>query len=209
MTPPIIITPRNIFIAGFIIYMLSIKYRQLSQEGHTFNPPGAARTSRTLRKASSSGNGNNNKRSKEIGDDGALSCALSEPFEEFFMNAQHMLIHFRRWLPIHPSYLPNASSFSSQERIRLSKTVQKPRGIVLIVHGMGEHCARYDSFAKAMNQEGLIVYVHVFNKTQMCHYRPSNCKNNGYITQYNRDNGSKPTQTSSNNNHNIQCIDQC
>ena len=32
------------------------------------------------------------------------------------------------------------------------------KGMVYIVHGMGEHALRYDFFAEAMNKEGFVVY---------------------------------------------------
>ena len=65
---------------------------------------------------------------------------LKSPMGEYFLNRDGLYIHFRRWIPqgnVHP--LP-------------------PKGIVVIVHGLGEHCARYDNLAKALNAIGFIVY---------------------------------------------------
>jgi acylglycerol lipase len=65
---------------------------------------------------------------------------LKAPFGEFFLNKDGLYIHFRRWLPqgnIHP--LP-------------------PKGIVVIIHGLGEHCARYDHVARGLNAAGFVVY---------------------------------------------------
>jgi alpha-beta hydrolase superfamily lysophospholipase len=59
---------------------------------------------------------------------------------EYFLNKDGLYIHFRRWIPqgnIHP--LP-------------------PKGIVVLVHGLGEHCARYDHVARALNALGFVVY---------------------------------------------------
>jgi hypothetical protein len=66
---------------------------------------------------------------------------LKVPMAEYFLSQDGLYIHFRRWVPlanIHP--LP-------------------PRGICVIVHGMGEYCARYESVARALNAAGFIVYA--------------------------------------------------
>jgi len=34
------------------------------------------------------------------------------------------------------------------------------KGLVFIIHGFAEHCQRYDSFAKDLNSEGLMVFSH-------------------------------------------------
>jgi hypothetical protein len=65
---------------------------------------------------------------------------LKAPMGEYFLNNDGLYIHFRRWIPmanIHP--LP-------------------PKGIVVIVHGLGEHCARYDHVSRALNAAGFVVY---------------------------------------------------
>lgn len=65
---------------------------------------------------------------------------LKAPMGEYFLNKDGLYIHFRRWIPhanIHP--LP-------------------PKGIVVIIHGLGEHCARYDHLARALNTAGFVVY---------------------------------------------------
>lgn len=36
--------------------------------------------------------------------------------------------------------------------------VSKPRAVIQIFHGMGEHAARYDRFAQVMNSQGIIVF---------------------------------------------------
>ena len=41
----------------------------------------------------------------------------------------------------------------------LYDTVEKPKGIVQIVHGMKEHGARYDGFCKKLNKLGFIAFV--------------------------------------------------
>jgi hypothetical protein len=66
--------------------------------------------------------------------------ALKAPLAEYFLNKDGLYIHFRRWLPqanIHP--LP-------------------PKGIVVIIHGLGEYCSRYDHVARALNAVGFVVY---------------------------------------------------
>ena len=35
-----------------------------------------------------------------------------------------------------------------------------PRAVVQIVHGMAEHCARYERFALALTNAGFVVYTH-------------------------------------------------
>lgn len=37
--------------------------------------------------------------------------------------------------------------------------VEKPKGIVQIMHGMAEHAGRYEKFAKKLNKEGYIVFA--------------------------------------------------
>lgn len=37
--------------------------------------------------------------------------------------------------------------------------VEKPKGVVQIIHGMQEHAKRYDDFAKYLNEQGLIVFA--------------------------------------------------
>ena len=37
--------------------------------------------------------------------------------------------------------------------------VDKPKGVVQIIHGMQEHSKRYNSFAKYLNEQGLIVFA--------------------------------------------------
>lgn len=39
----------------------------------------------------------------------------------------------------------------------LSWTIEKPKAIVAIAHGMAEHAARYDEFAQALNHAGFLV----------------------------------------------------
>ncbi|KAH9260683.1 hypothetical protein BASA81_001150 [Batrachochytrium salamandrivorans] len=59
--------------------------------------------------------------------------------QEFFLNKQGLYIHFRRWIPlanVHPA----------------------PIGVVVLVHGLGEHIARYAHVALALNQAGFVVY---------------------------------------------------
>lgn len=42
--------------------------------------------------------------------------------------------------------------------------IEKPKGIVQIFHGMGEHAKRYDHFAKYLNKYGFSVYLHDHRK---------------------------------------------
>ena len=35
--------------------------------------------------------------------------------------------------------------------------IESPKAVVLLVHGLGEHCQRYDAIASALNQAGYIV----------------------------------------------------
>ena len=37
---------------------------------------------------------------------------------------------------------------------------EQPRGVIQLLHGMAEHAARYDDFARAMNARGFIIYAH-------------------------------------------------
>ncbi len=41
--------------------------------------------------------------------------------------------------------------------VRTWEDVERPRGVVQIVHGMTEHTARYDAFARFLNERGFIV----------------------------------------------------
>lgn len=59
--------------------------------------------------------------------------------QEFFLNKQGMYIHFRRWVP-------------------LANVHPVPVGVVVLVHGLGEHVARYAHVAHALNQAGYVVY---------------------------------------------------
>ena len=66
---------------------------------------------------------------------------LKAPMGEFFLNKDGLYIHFRKWIPqgnVEP--LP-------------------PKGIIVLVHGLAEHCARYDHVAKALNNIGFVVYA--------------------------------------------------
>lgn len=50
-------------------------------------------------------------------------------------------------------------SFDGKEiYTRLWDDVAEPKGVVQICHGLGEHCARYDDFAKFLNANGYIVF---------------------------------------------------
>ena len=48
--------------------------------------------------------------------------------------------------------------------------IENPKNIVLIVTGMAEHSARYDDFAKFLNENGYSVYC-------LDHYSQGNVKN--------------------------------
>ena len=51
-------------------------------------------------------------------------------------------------------------SFDGKEiYTRLWDDVAEPKGVVQICHGLGEHCARYDDFAKFLNANGYIVFA--------------------------------------------------
>jgi len=43
--------------------------------------------------------------------------------------------------------------------IRIWNDVPNPRGVIQIFHGMAEHSARYDGFARFLNRKGYIVYA--------------------------------------------------
>ena len=43
---------------------------------------------------------------------------------------------------------------------RYKWSVETPKAIILILHGMSEHAARYEHFAKYLNEEGITVYAH-------------------------------------------------
>jgi len=58
---------------------------------------------------------------------------------EYVVNKDGLYIHIRRWIPFvgaHPT----------------------PKALVVLVHGVGEYCARFDHVARAFNQIGLVVY---------------------------------------------------
>lgn len=65
---------------------------------------------------------------------------LKAPMGEYFLDKQGLYIHFRRWLP-QANFQP-----------------LPPKGIIVIVHGLGEHCARYHHVANALNAAGFVVY---------------------------------------------------
>ena len=51
-------------------------------------------------------------------------------------------------------------SFDGKEiYTRLWDDVAEPRGVVQICHGLGEHCARYDDFARFLNANGYIAFA--------------------------------------------------
>lgn len=39
------------------------------------------------------------------------------------------------------------------------KDVQNPKAVILIIHGMSEHAARYEAFARFLNENGFVVYA--------------------------------------------------
>lgn len=43
--------------------------------------------------------------------------------------------------------------------LRIWNQVEKPKGIVQIIHGMAEHSARYETFALFLNKKGYIIYA--------------------------------------------------
>mmetsp|Transcript_31170 Transcript_31170/g.38500 ORF Transcript_31170/g.38500 Transcript_31170/m.38500 type:complete len:336 (+) Transcript_31170:115-1122(+) len=55
----------------------------------------------------------------------------------YFLNPDGLFIYWRKWEPI----------------------MMQPKGIVIISHGLGEHCSRYEHVAKALNEFGLTVYA--------------------------------------------------
>jgi len=59
-------------------------------------------------------------------------------FQDFFVNPQGLWIYTRRW------------------EVPVSQCL---KGLVLLVHGFGEHCSRYDAFARCMASEGLEVHA--------------------------------------------------
>lgn len=51
-------------------------------------------------------------------------------------------------------------SFDGKEiYTRLWDDVAEPKGVVQICHGLGEHCARYDDFARFLNANGYIAFA--------------------------------------------------
>lgn len=54
---------------------------------------------------------------------------------EFFLNKHNLFIHWRKWIP--------------------ASTI---KGMVVIIHGFGEHCARYEHIAQLLITKGYIVY---------------------------------------------------
>ncbi|MCA9765613.1 MAG: lysophospholipase [Carnobacterium sp.] len=62
------------------------------------------------------------------------------------------------------SILENCTFLSSDKtKIMVYKWIpinQEPKGVVQISHGMAETAARYERFAKALNEKGFIVYAH-------------------------------------------------
>lgn len=57
----------------------------------------------------------------------------------------------------------------------------KPRGIVLIAHGMGEHIGRYESFAKKLTEHGYVVYGSDFLGHGRTHM---DCNSTGHVRGY-------------------------
>ncbi len=56
--------------------------------------------------------------------------------------------------------------------LRIWDQVEKPKGIVQIIHGMAEHSARYETFACFLNKKGYIVYA---DDHRECHNRKLVC----------------------------------
>jgi len=61
-------------------------------------------------------------------------------FPQFFQNDQKLWIYHRDWI------LPAEVG------------LKKPKGVVIISHGLGEHISRYEHIAQELNKEGFVVY---------------------------------------------------
>ncbi len=50
--------------------------------------------------------------------------------------------------------------FKNELHLYIWNNVEKPKGVIQIVHGINEHGLRYCSFAEFLNSKGYIVYLH-------------------------------------------------
>lgn len=64
----------------------------------------------------------------------AMTLDDSSVFPSYFVNAQGLALFTRRWL------------------------VPEPRAVVFIVHGLSEHCSRYEHVARLLNSHGIAVF---------------------------------------------------
>jgi hypothetical protein len=74
---------------------------------------------------------------------------------QFFTNSDGLHIFWRRWLPVMTAEVEARSLWSLSPRAATPSV----RGIVVLVHGFGEHSGRYEHVARALTDAGLAVYA--------------------------------------------------